>query len=239
MMVWDSRFGPSFIGREPGTGIGRFTGINTVAKKTRKAGKAQPDSQRKVIVFASLLAVMTATSALLLALAPAPLAPGAVRSLALVGQSQSLDAVFDTPVPVRDGRWQYVFIHHSRTDGGDAATLGEQAGGLADHFVIGNGDGCGDGEVQVAQRWHRQAAAGRLPGLKSIDPACVSICLVGDFERAKPTAVQVKRLSQLVAALQARCGIPAGNVHLFPGDATVTGVGRFFPLEAVREQLLP
>lgn len=212
-----------------------------MAKKTRnaKAGKAQQDSQRKVIVFASLLAVMTATSALLLALAPAPLAPGAVGSLAAVGQSQSLEAIFETPAPVQDDRWKYVFIHHSKTDGGNAATLGESSGGLADHFVIGNGDLCGDGEVQIAQRWHRQAAAGRLPGMKSIDPSCVSICLIGDFNRGKPTGVQIKRLSQLVAALQARCGIPADNVLLFNDDASVMGVGRFFPREAVREQLLP
>lgn len=214
-----------------------------MAKKTRntRAGKAQQGSQRKVIVFASLLAVMTASSALLLALAPAPLAPGAVGSLLAVGQSQqqSLDVIFDTPVPVRDGRWRYVFIHHSRTDGGNAATLGESAGGLADHFVIGNGDGCGDGEIQIAQRWHRQGAPGRQPGVKSIGPDCVSICLIGDFNRSLPTPLQLRRLSQLVTALQARCGIPAANIRLFADDASATGVGRYFPLESIREQLLP
>ena len=233
-----------FIGREPLTANGRFTGIKTVAKKTRNtnSGKArQHGSQRKVVVFASLLAVMTVTSALLLALAPAPLAPGAVTSLSAPGggQAQSLDVIFDTPVPVQDGRWRYVFIHHSKTDGGSAATLGESAGGLADHFVIGNGDGCGEGEIQVAQRWHRQGAAGRMPGLKPIDPACVSVCVIGDFDRARPTATQVRRLSQLVAALQARCGIPADNVLLFAGDGSAAGVGRYFPLATLREQLLP
>lgn len=212
-----------------------------MAKQTRnaKADKARQGSQRKVVVFASLLAAMTATGALLLALAPAPLAPGAVSSLAAVGQSQSLDVIFDTPVPLRDGRWQYVFIHHSKTDGGNAATLGESAGGLADHFVIGNGAGCGDGEVQIAQRWHRQGAAGRMSGLESIDPSCVSICLIGDFNRARPTPTQILRLSQLVTALQARCGIPAANVHLFGGDGSTAGAGRYFPLASLREQLLP
>ena len=196
-------------------------------------------SRRKFVVFLSLVGLLTGTSALLLALAPAPLAPGAASSLFAVGQPESLDAIFDTPAALRDGRWQYVFVHHSQTDGGNAATLGESPDGLADHFVIGNGDGCGDGEVQIAQRWHRQAPAGRLPGLKSIDPSCVSICLIGDFNRARPTPTQILRLSQLVAALQARCGIPAANVHLIEGDGSPAGVGRYFPVQPVRQQLLP
>jgi hypothetical protein len=216
-----------------------------VAKKTRnaKSGKTQAAAaagpQRKVVVFASLLAVMTVTSALLLALAPAPLAEGASSSLFAVGQPQSLDAIFNTRVEMEPRRWKYVFVHHSRTDAGSAATLGESANGLADHFVIGNGDGCGDGEVQVAQRWHRQRPAGQMTGVQSIDPACVSICLIGDFNRARPTQMQLLRLEQLITALQARCGIPAANVHLLPADPSPAGVGRYFPAESIRERLLP
>ena len=212
-----------------------------MAKKTRKAGnsKAQQASQRKVVVFAALLAVMTATSALLLALAPAPLAPGAASSLFAVGSPDSLDAIFQTSTPMSDGQWRYVYVHHSRTPAGSAATLGESADGLADHFVIGNGDGCGDGEVQVAQRWHRQRPAGRLPGLESINADCISICLIGDFNRARPTETQMRRLGQLVAALQDRCGIPAANVYLRDGDRTMAGVGQYFPSARLREQLLP
>lgn len=212
-----------------------------MAKKTRNgnSGKTQPSSQRRVLVFASLLAVMTVTSALLLALAPAPLAPGAVNTLFAVGQPASLDTIFQTPIPVEAGRWRYVFVHHSKTDGGSAATLGESADGLADHFVIGNGAGCGDGEVQVAQRWHRQKPAGRVTGVKQIDPSCVSICLIGDFDRALPTPTQELRLLQLVTALQERCGIRAEDVHLIADDGSPAGVGRHFPVRLLRERLLP
>jgi len=213
-----------------------------VAKKSRnaKAGNSsksrQGSSQRRVIVFASLLAVMTATSALLLALAPAPLTAGAASSLFAVGTPDSLDAIFQTSAPMEKGHWRHVYIHHSQTDSGSAATLGESHFGLADHFVIGNGDGCGDGEVQIAQRWHRQKSAGQVPGLASINDRCVSICLIGDFTHARPTPTQVLRLTQLVNALQSRCEIPASEVHFFPTDA---GVGPHFPAAAVKEQLLP
>jgi hypothetical protein len=181
--------------------------------------------------------VMTATSALLLALAPG--VSGAASSLFAVGAPDSLDAIFQTAEPMPHSGWKYVYIHHSLTPSGSAATLGESAYGLADHFVIGNGDGCGDGEVQVAQRWHRQKPAGRMPTVASIDPACISICLIGDFNRARPTQTQMLRLGQLVAALQDRCGIPAANVHLRETDGSVSGVGRYFPTRMLRDQLLP
>lgn len=214
-----------------------------MAKKTRKGSSGAKSGaiaaqQRKVVVFAALLAVMTATSALLLALAPAPLSPGAVSSLFAVGTPDSLDVIFQTPAPMPEGRWKHIYVHHSQTLAGSAATLGESADGLADHFVIGNGDGCKDGELQVAQRWHRQRAAGRV-GQFSVNDDCVSICLIGDFNRARPTETQLRRLGQLVAALQDRCEIPAGNVYLREGDRTTSGVGQHFPASRLREQLLP
>src|SRR5688572_10518462 len=123
------------IGRYPSQRSDFLPVPGTVAKKTRKArdGNARHQgSQRKVIVFAALLAVMTVTSALLLALAPAPLAPGAASSLFAVGAPDSLDAIFQTATPVQQGRWKDIYVHHSLTPAGSAATLGESAGGLAD-----------------------------------------------------------------------------------------------------------
>jgi len=93
--------------------------------------------------------------------------------------------------------------------------------------------------VQVAQRWNHQKGAGRIEGLRSIDSTCISISLVGDFNRTRPTPTQVLRLTQLVGALQTRCGIPAANVRFLDGDASTAGVGRHFPAEAVQGQLLP
>jgi hypothetical protein len=213
-----------------------------VAKTSRKAkagGATQPGSQRKIIVFMALLTVMTATSALLLALAPAPLTAGAASSLFAVGSPESLDAIFQTSSPVQNGRWTYIFIHDSKSDGGNAGTLGESAGGLADHFVIGNGDGCGDGEVQVAQRWHRQRDPGKVEAVTTLRPDCISICVIGDFNRALPTGTQMLRLKQLVNALQAHCRIPAGNVHVAERKLGAAGVGQYFPDEKLRDALLP
>jgi len=179
------------------------------------------------------------TSVLLLALAPAPLTQGSAASLFALDQRASIDAVFDTGVPVAKGRWKSIFIHHSRTSSGNADSLASAAGGLADHFVIGNGAGCVDGEVQVGHRWSAQLPAGVVPGTRSINADCVSICLVGDFDRNNPTPTQRLRLAQLVHTLQSRLGVGANRVYLYNGSGTAADIGTGFPVNAFREQLLP
>jgi len=199
-------------------------------------------AQRKFIVFSTLLGVLTLTSALLMALAPAPLVPDAATSLFAVDEPRSFDVVFETKAPVAANRWKYVYVHHSQTPAGNALTLGEPTNGIGDHFVIGNGDGCADGEIQIGQRWNHQLPALPPAGANKIDPACISICLVGDFDRTVPTPTQLRRLTQLVGALQ-------GQLHVAPSDVLVidtpqggqsaAGIGRYFPKSAFRAQLLP
>lgn len=190
-------------------------------------------------MFTSLIGVLTFTSALLLALAPAPLTPDAASSLFAVDAPNSMDAIFQTEVLSPPGRWKYVYIHHSRTPGGNAITLGQQTGGLTDHFVIGNGDGALDGEIQVGQRWNRQLSANPPHGATGIDPNCISICVIGDFDRTVPTPMQIRRLAQLVGTLQGRYHIGGDKVMVMNHPNAPAGSGKYFPLTALREQLLP
>jgi hypothetical protein len=196
-------------------------------------------SRRRVVVFTSLIGLLTLTSALLLALAPAPLMPDAASSLFAVDAPHSMDGIFQTEVVPAPGRWKYIYIHHSRTPGGNAITLGQETGGLNDHFVIGNGDGALDGEIQIGQRWNRQLAANPPAGATGIDPACISICVIGDFDRTVPTPTQIRRLAQLIATLQGRFHIGGDRVIVFSHANAPAGIGKYFPMTALREQLLP
>jgi hypothetical protein len=195
-------------------------------------------THRNVIVLTSLVGVLTLTSALLLALAPAPLAPDATNRLFAIETPQTMDVIFQTDTPMRTGRWKYIYVHHSTTTAGNALSLAQGSAGVGDHFIIGNGDGSMDGEVQVGPRWNTQSVAGIPNGATSVDPDCISICLIGDFERGVPTPTQLRRLEQLVGALQGRLRIGANNVFLDEA-ASAAGVGRYFPQTAFREQLLP
>ena len=194
-------------------------------------------SQRKFIVFTSLIGVLTVTSALLLALAPAPVSPDAANSLYAIDAPSTLDVIFDTKVPANPGRWKYVYVRHTRTTSGNALTLGQGSRGIGDHFVIGNGNGAIDGEIQIGQRWDQQVTA--LPPINgaTIDPACISTTLVGDFDRTVPTPTQLHRLSQLVRTLQNRLGIRADHVLMLDQPNSPAGSGKYFPTGAFRAEL--
>jgi N-acetylmuramoyl-L-alanine amidase len=111
-------------------------------------------------------------------------------------------------------------------------------GMVPDHFVIGNGDGAVDGEIQVGQRWNLQRPAGTFAGVEKIREDCISICLIGDFDQTVPTPTQVRRLTQLVTTLQGRFRIGNENVIFVSGARGAGGVGKYFPASAFREQIL-
>lgn len=209
--------------------------------KTRTSTSARtPGNRRPFVVFVTLVMFMTGTSALLLALSRPPMTPDATRALYAVEPSSSLDLIFNTQAPATAGRWQYIYVHHTRTPEGNAQTLANMNGtpGLGDHFVIGNGRGAIDGEIQMGHRWMQQLQATPPAGAGYIDPACISIALIGDFDRALPTNTQVQSLNQLLATLQHRLKIPADRVILRDVPHSPAGIGQYFPTTAFRSQLI-
>ena len=196
-------------------------------------------SRRKLIVFSTLLAVLSLTSALLMALAPAPLVPDAATSLFAVDEPRSLDVIFQTKTPMVENRWKHIYIHHTKTASGNALSLAQATDGMGDHFIIGNGDGLMDGEIQIGQRWNQQQTALPPTGTNKVAPSWVSIGLVGDFDKTVPTPTQLRRLAQLVGALQGELHVPAANVIVIDSPKAPAGIGRYFPQSAFRGQLLP
>lgn len=185
----------------------------------------------------SLVGVLTLTSALLLALAPPPLTGQASYDHLWAAQADAnggnlIDAIFQTHVAARLGRWTCIYIHQSGSLIGSAA-------GLGDHFVVGDGHGLPDGQIEMTQRWNNQLSAAAPAGASSIDSACVSICLIGDFNAAAPTAAQTHRIVELVSALQGQLGIGGDRVFLLDNSPTPAGAGRLFPVASLRQQILP
>jgi hypothetical protein len=119
----------------------------------------------------------------------------------------------------RTRRWTYIVVHHSASPVGSAEVFHRQhlARGwdeLGYHFVICNGRGGGDGQVQVGPRWAKQkhgAHCGGTPG-NEYNEHGIGICLVGDFTNTLPTAAQMKSFRELVDYLRKTYDIPAENV---------------------------
>lgn len=127
-------------------------------------------------------------------------------------------------VPARN--WKWIVIHHSASDSGGAAVFDawhRQRGfdELGYHFVIDNGEGMPDGNVEVGSRWLKQKQGAHA---KSADGQYnehgIGICLVGNFEKDEPTAKQWQMLVKLVAYLSSEYGV--GPEHII-GHRDVNG----------------
>lgn len=208
------------------------------AAKKSSPSKAAAKSRRTFYVFTGLTGALTLTGALLVALSPQPLRPDGSTALAAFEGPDPLAAVYTTPTPVSIGRWKYIYVHHSRTTVGSAATLARSANGTTDHFVITNGNGGADGDVQITSLWSKQESAASPTGAGSIDPACISVCLVGDFDRALPTAGQQHRLAQLINSLQAQLRLSTHCVIMLDQPGSPAAVGRHFPTSDFSSQIL-
>ncbi|MCS6771023.1 MAG: LysM peptidoglycan-binding domain-containing protein [Kiritimatiellae bacterium] len=148
-------------------------------------------------------------------------------------------------IPVRPGRWRYIVIHHSATDTGNAQTMDHyhrvrrrMENGLAYHFVIGNGRGMPDGQIAIGRRWRTQIKGGHLAS-DALNEIAIGICLVGNFEKSRPTPAQVRSLSALISYLMQRTRNSASAVRTHRQINTKPTIcpGRHFPTRAILENL--
>ncbi len=122
-------------------------------------------------------------------------------------------------VNTKENRWEYVVLHHSATKEGSADNFDryhrEQKKwehGLAYHFVIGNGNGSGNGEIEVGDRWKKQLHGAHTANI-DLNRIAIGICLVGNFEAdSEPTNSQIKSLVSLVAYFSEKYHIPKSHI---------------------------
>jgi len=142
---------------------------------------------------------------------PAPAQKAPVASGRMTGPRDWTPTVAARP-------WRYIVIHHSATPSGSAAEFDRmhKAKGwdeLGYHFVIGNGTGSGNGQVEVGSRWRAQKwGAHAKTADNRFNDYGIGICLVGNFDIDRPTAAQVASLSKLVAFLEKTYRITDTNI---------------------------
>lgn len=133
--------------------------------------------------------------------------------------------------------WKIIVIHHSATVRGNASMFEKyhnskgMQNGLAYHFVIDNGT-CGkrDGQLEIGERWNDQLPGGHCRQ-QWVNETGIGICLVGNFNRTRPTPKQMRTLVNLVKKLQEKYNIPIKHVA---GHGKIKGEksqcpGRYFP----------
>lgn len=195
------------------------------AKSSRSLrGSKTQDSRRKVVVFSALAGSLLLTAGFLQLLSPPPVR-AQIHSTLLAGDPiERITSTLDQPA----GRpWKYIYIHHTKTSYADASETQNQE--IGDHFIVCNGAGERDGSVLVTHRWHTQKVPLPPKGASHVEPDFISIALVGDFDRIRPTAAQMQGLNRLVKNLRNTYGIPANRIFTAADSPTEAGIGKLFP----------
>ncbi len=138
-----------------------------------------------------------------------------------------------------DRPWRYIVLHHSASSGGNYDEIDREHrkllgfDGCGYHFIIGNGNGSGDGQIEVAQRWNHQKQGVHCRNARShdVDEYGIGICLIGDLDQQPPTPRQVAATQALVAYLGRRYEIEPARVttHAHLAATPTVCPGKFFP----------
>jgi len=145
--------------------------------------------------------------------------------------------------PKADRPWKYIVLHHSANPDGSydqidrehRKVLGWQGCGY--HFIVGNGTGSPDGQIEVAQRWTNQKNGVHTRNGKNTDvnEYGIGICLVGDLDKAPPTPRQIAATKALIAYLGDRYQIPPDHIgtHARLANSPTACPGKNFPEQAI------
>ncbi len=148
-------------------------------------------------------------------------------------------------------QWKYIVLHHTASSGGNVESIHEEhlnrkdkSGkpwlGIGYHFVIGNGNGMGDGTIEPTFRW-KQQIHGAHAGSENPDynQHGIGVCLVGNFEQTPPTPAQRRAMKQLVQTLKNEYGISSRNVVGHRDIRQTACPGRLFPMTDVADNDVP
>lgn len=174
-------------------------------------GTRMNSQTRTVVVLVALVASMTIGALVLLALDQNSLTGGAY-SLSSYLRLDSVEEAALRPITAAPAAWNRVEVYYSRTAAGNAADLalvsslrGSDRGNF--HFVICNGRGADDGQIQSTDAWNAQQA----------DGGTIRICVVADQIQCPATDSQVQRTADLVDTLTRTFQIDARAIR-FPAD---------------------
>lgn len=149
-------------------------------------------------------------------------------------------------VGVRENKWKHIVLHHSATDEGNASKFDKHhrktrkwKHGLAYHFVIGNGKGSGEGEIEVGGRWKKQIHGAHTANM-DLNRISIGICLVGNFEADnEPTNNQLESLVSLVTYFSEKYHIPKSRIvrHSQVLQKGTACPGKNFPYEQLINEI--
>jgi len=173
--------------------------------------------------------------------APVPMSPERAPTPAIADRVARVPGPREWNPAVKARAWRWIVIHHSATPTGSVNAFdrihrdkGWDECGY--HFVIGNGRGSGDGQIEVGPRWPKQkwGAHAKTPDNR-FNEYGIGICLVGNFDLSRPTPQQQQSLARLVAYLMRTYNIPPDRVIGHRDTKATECPGRYVNIAAIRQ----
>ena len=177
----------------------------------QSSGMNIQSQRRKVVVMISLVASVTIGAVVLMALDRSVPAGGAY-SLASYLRLNPVDKVALDPIEVQPAGWNRIEIYYSQTDSGTAEDLEvieqlRSSGRMKTHFIVCNGFGADDGQIQSTKDWKTQIAVNNV----------IRICVIADQKFSPATDCQIRRTTQLVETLSRRFQVLPERIK-YPAD---------------------
>lgn len=171
-------------------------------------------------VLAALLISMTAGAVVLLALSNTPPSAGPF-CLSTYYRLDEVGKAALSRAAQSASRWKSIEVYYSGTKAGNIEQLAYLSGlagpeDLNCHFVICNGLGGGDGQIQPTERWQRQWSS--IPNQSWYGSGqTIRICVVADDKSPRLTDTQIKRTESLIELLCRKFEIQRDFVY-YPGN---------------------
>ncbi|MHC4157915.1 MAG: peptidoglycan recognition protein family protein [Planctomycetota bacterium] len=171
-------------------------------------------------VLAALLISMTAGATLLMALSDDPPSAGPF-CLSSYYRLNPIEKAVTSRAAQSPNRWNCIEIYYSDTKAGNLEQLASlnglaRAEDINCHFVICNGLGANDGQIQSTEKWQRQWSI--IPGKTWYGTGqTIRICIIADGNSSAPTSFQIKRAEALIETLRRKFDIHPDNIY-YPGD---------------------
>lgn len=158
----------------------------------------------------------------------------------VLGEGKDSTAAAEESRP-RPSAFRSIVLHHSATDGGSADAFERnhrtRLGGLAYHFIIGNGSGSPDGVVETGYRWRDQIPGPHTKN-QAVNRESIAVCIVGDLTAGPPTRRQVDALLGLLEKLCRENGISPERIYSHREvDPQTLCPGKDFPAADIRAAL--
>jgi hypothetical protein len=175
---------------------------------------------REAKIFAALLISMTTGAIVLMVLGNNLPSAGAFCLSRYYHLDPVEEAIF-SQIAQPPGRWNRIEVYYSGTKAGNIEQLVSLSGlacpeDINCHFIICNGLGGDDGQIQPTEKWQRQWST--IPGRTwHGSEQTIRICVIADGKNTRPTDFQIKRLEVLVEQLQRKFDIQPDSIY-YPSD---------------------